>query len=312
MPLDERVKTMLDQMAALGQPPIHELSPQEARANRRETAALGLYPETPANAEDRRIPGPAGEVGVRVYRPEAAEMLPIVVFLHGGGWVIGDIESHDAVCHQLATRVPAVVVSVDYRLAPEHRYPAALEDCYAATLWAHRHAGELGADAHRMAVAGDSAGGNLSALVALRCRDEGGPRLAFQLLVYPATDLTCSFPSHVENGQGYLLTSDAMAWFLDHYIDERERTSPGASPHFVEDLSGLPPALVITAEFDPLRDEGEAYAERLRAAGVPATSTRYPGMIHAFFHMDAVLPQAGRAIDEAATALRAALHPTGS
>lgn len=312
MPLDERVRAMLDQMAALGQPPIHELRPEEARANRQATAALGTYPAEPAATEDRRVPGPAGEIPVRIYRPASDETLPIVVFLHGGGWVIGDIESHDAVCQQLATRVPAIVVSVDYRLAPEHRYPAALEDCMAATRWVDEHAQGLGGDRHRMAVAGDSAGGNLSALVALRSRDEGGPRLAFQLLVYPATDLTCSFPSHAENAQGYLLTSDAIAWFLDHYIDEGDRKRPDASPHFAEDVSGLPPALVITAEFDPLRDEGEAYAERLRAAGVPATATRYPGMIHAFFNMDAILPQAGQAIDEAATALRAALHPTGS
>lgn len=312
MPLDPQVKALLDQMAAMGEPPIEEQTPEEARAAMGRLAALGRVPERPAPGEDRTIPGPAGPVPVRIYRPESDEPLPVLVYFHGGGWVIGDIGTHDTTCQQLAVRIPAVVVSVEYRLAPEHPYPAAVEDCLAATRWVRDHAGELEADGHRVAVGGDSAGGNLAAVVSLRCRDAGDPPLAFQLLVYPATDLTRSFPSHRENGDGYLLTAASIGWFLDHYIPEDRRKEPDASPYFADSLHGLPPALVITAEFDPLRDEGEAYAARLRESGVPATASRYEGMIHAFFGMDGALPQAGDALDEAATALRGALHPAGS
>ncbi len=312
MPLDPQVKALLDQMAALEQPPFEEQTPQEARAAMAGLASLGRMPDRPAPTEDRTIPGPAGDIPVRIYKPEADSPLPVLVYFHGGGFVIGDIATHDTTCQQLAVRIPAVVVSVDYRLAPEHPYPAAVEDCLAATRWARDHAGEFGADGHRVAVGGDSAGGNLAAVVSLRCRDAGDPALAFQLLVYPATDMSCSFPSHAENGEGYLLTAPAIRWFLDHYIAEERRDEPDASPLRADSLYGVPPALVITAEFDPLRDEGEAYASRLREAGVPAQASRYDGMIHAFFGMDGVLPQAGDALDEAATALRGALHPAGS
>jgi acetyl esterase len=311
VPLDPQVKALLDQMASMGQPPVSEQTPEQGRAAMSALGALGKYPEPKAATEDRTVPGPAGEIPVRIYRPQSPEPLPALVYFHGGGWVIGDIETHDSVCQQLAALTPAVVVSVDYRLAPEHPYPAPLEDCLAATRWVHDHAAELGADPHRMAVGGDSAGGNLAALVAVRTR-EGGPRLAFQLLVYPATDLTCSYPSHRENGEGYLLTSESIRWFLGHYIKEEDRKNADASPHYTEDFAGLPPALVITAEFDPLRDEGEAYAKLLTEAGVPATASRYDGMIHAFFQMDSLFPQSAAAIEEAATALRGALHPTGS
>ncbi len=311
MALDPQVRQILAQMAGAGRPPIHQLSPREARENATALALLGRYPEPRARTEDRRVPGPAGDIPIRVYRPAATEQLPVVVYFHGGGWVIGGIDSHDSTCQQLATAVPAVVVSVDYRMAPEDPYPAPLEDCYAATSWVAAHAEELGVDGHRLAVAGDSAGGNLAALVALKARDEEGPALAFQLLVYPATDLTCSFPSHAENAEGYLLEQDSIRWFLDHYIPEADRKSPDASPWFAEGLGGLPPALVITAEFDPLRDEGEAYAARLRDEGVPAKASRYDGMIHGFFGMDGVLDGAGRAVEEAAIALRGALHPGG-
>jgi acetyl esterase len=308
MPLDPTVKAVLDQMAAADQPPIHEQTPAEARAAMGALAAMGQYPDELASITDLSIPGPAGEIPARAYRPQSAEPLPALVYIHGGGWVIGDIESHDSICQQLSTQIPAVVVSVDYRLAPEHPYPAALQDCFAATRWVHGHGSDLGADSSRLAVAGDSAGGNLAALVCVKARDEGGPALAFQLLVYPATDLTNSYPSYEENGEGYLLTKDSMRWFVDHYISEADRKNPDASPMYVEDLSGLPPALVITAEFDPLRDEGEAYAARLREAGVPAIATRYDGMIHAFFGMDRLLPQAVEAVNQAAGALREALH----
>lgn len=309
MPLDPQLREMLDQVAAAGRPPMHELPVPEARAAAGFLASLGSYPDPRAVTEDRLVPGPAGDIPVRVYRPDATEELPVLVYFHGGGWVIGGIDSHDSVCQQLATRIPAVVVSVDYRMAPEHGYPAPLEDCYAATRWVAENAGDLGVDGHRLAVAGDSAGANMAALVSLRARDRGAPGIGFQLLVYPATDLTCSFPSHQENGEGYLLDRHSIRWFLDHYIPEPDRKSPEASPWFADSLAGLPPALVITAEFDPLRDEGEAYAARLRQDGVPAKALRYDGMVHGFFGMDGLLPTAGRAMDEAAIALRGALHP---
>jgi acetyl esterase len=306
MPLDPQVQALLDQMAAQGLPPMSQLAPQEARAAMANLAALGRYPDERAETEDRTIPGLGGDIPLRIYRPKSDQPLPILVYFHGGGWVIGNIETHDATCQQLATLVPAVVVSVDYRLAPEHPYPAAVEDCVAATAWAHEHASELGADASRLAVAGDSAGGNLAAVVSLKARDAGGPPISFQLLIYPATDLTRSSASHVENGEGYLLTTDSMDWFLGHYVPEADRKSPDASPLFADTLAGLPPALVITAEFDPLRDEGEAYAERLRESGVEAKASRYDGMIHAFYGMDLLLPQATRALEESAAALRQA------
>jgi acetyl esterase len=312
MPLDPQVSTLLDQMEAQAGPSINQMTPEDARTMMRTLGTLAKYPDERAPAHDRRIPGPAGEIPIRVYTPAASEPLPVVVFFHGGGWVIGDIETHDATCQQIATSVPAVFVSVDYRLAPEHRFPAALEDCLAATRWVGAHAGELGADGAHLAVAGDSAGGNLAALVALQARNQGGPPIVFQLLVYPATDLTCSFPSHVENGEGYLLTSESIRWFLDHYISEPERKGSDASPHFADDLSRLPPALIITAEFDPLRDEGEAYAARLKEAGVPVTLTRYDGMIHGFFGMELVVDGAARAVQQAAGALRQALYASPS
>ena len=308
MPLDPQARTFLDQLAAVGAPPMAEATPEEARAAIAMMMALGGQPEERAATEDRTVPGPGGPVPVRIYRPKGDGPHPAVVYFHGGGFVIGSVETHDGVCHQLATRVPAVVVSVEYRLAPEDRFPAAVEDCFAAAKWVSAHAAELGADAGRLAVAGDSAGGNLSAVVSMRARDAGGPPIAFQLLVYPATDLTRSSASHTENGEGYLLTSALMEWFTAHYMgaggDLRHRD---ASPLFVEDLSELPPAVVITAEFDPLRDEGESYASRLRQAGVEARASRYDGMIHGFFGMDAVFDASRKAMDEAVAALRKGL-----
>lgn len=308
MPVDAQVQVILDQVEALERPKMADLTPAEARAQATLLAAMGNRPAQPAPTEDRHIPGPAGAIPIRVYRPTVDTPLPIVVFFHGGGFVIGDIESHDPVCQQLATSVPAVVVSVDYRLAPEHPFPAPVDDCWAATEWVAAHAAELGGDAHRLAVAGDSAGGNLAAVVAIRARDAGGPAVAFQLLVYPATDLTRSYPSHVENGEGYLLTTESMDWFMGHYLpDASDAQHPDASPLFTADLAGLPPALVITAELDPLRDEGEAYGEAMAKAGGDVRVSRYDGMIHGFFGMDALLDGATRAIQEAVAALQVAL-----
>ena len=308
MPLDPQVKQLLDQMEAAGRPPMSEQTPEEARLGMKMLVNFFGTPEKPAATEDRRIPGQAGEIPVRIYRPDEKGPHPVVVFFHGGGFVIGDIDTHDLICHNFASRVPCVVVSVDYRLAPEHPFPAGVEDACAATQWVAEHAAELGGDPARLAVAGDSAGGNISAIVARRARDAGGPPLRFQLLIYPATDLSRSMPSHTENGEGYLLTTESINWFMNHYIPEgNDLRQPDLSPLFCADLAGLPPALVITAEFDPLRDEGEAYAAKLREAGVDATASRYDGMIHAFFGMDALFDGSKKATDEAVRALQDAL-----
>jgi len=307
MPIDPQVRGLLDQLEARGRTPLRELTPDESRQNFLAMSALATRPEPAAPTDDRVVPGPGGDVPVRIYRPDAAGTLPVVVFAHGGGWVIGDLQSHDGLCQHLAVGTPAVVVAVDYRRAPEHRFPAALDDVEAVVRWVADHAGELGADAGRLAVAGDSAGGNLAAAAARRARDAGGPAIAFQLLLYPVTDLTRSQPSYGENGDGYLLTAEDMRWFIDSYLGGADPTDPDASPLAAGDLAGLPPALVVTAEFDPLRDEGEAYATRLAAAGVDARTSRFDGMIHGFVSLDALLDGGRRGIAEAVAALRAAL-----
>lgn len=306
MTLNPQAKVLLDQMAAMGMPPIHEQEPEAVReANRLPPAVPGA---TMAHVEDRSIPGPEGEIPVRIYRPTEASDHSLLVWYHGGGWVIGDLEGADVTCRELAARSGSVVVSVDYRLAPEHRYPAAHEDCYAATVWAAGNAAELGADAGKLAVGGDSAGGNLAAVVSLRARDERGPTIRFQLLVYPVTDHNYETASYNDNAEGYLLTRDGMEWFWNHYLGpDGDGSHPHASPLRADDLSGLPPAHVITAEYDPLRDEGEAYAERLRGAGVAVTQTRYAGQIHAFYGMHGVLDDATNAAQESAEKLKAAL-----
>ncbi len=308
MPVDPQAQVFLDGLAQAGARRMAETSPEEMRTGYSLLAALGLPATEPPSTEDRLIPGPAGDIPVRLYRPQAEGPHPVVVFFHGGGFVIGGIDTHDPLCQQISSRVPAVVVSVEYRLAPEHPFPAAVEDCWAATQWVAAHASELGADPARLAVAGDSAGGNLAAVVAIRARDAGGPALAFQLLIYPTTDATGSHPSIQANGQGYFLTAETMAWFQGHYLGpDGDRRHPDASPLFIEDLAGLAPAFIVTAEYDPLRDEGEAYGRRLEEAGVPTKVRRYDGMIHAFFQLDAVIPAAVPAISDAVDALRQAL-----
>jgi acetyl esterase len=306
MPLDPGLKLVLDQLAANPGPQLHELPVAQARAFF-DQMQLPRPEVKVAEVVNRTIPGPAGEIPVRIYRPEGRAPFPALVYFHGGGWVIGSLETHDGSCRELANRAGCVVVSVDYRLAPEHRYPAAAEDCFAATKWVAAHAAELGVDAKRIAIGGDSAGGNLAAVVALMARERRGPALRFQLLVYPVTDADFSRPSYRENAEGYLLSTKAMEWFWGHYVaDAAQRAEPFASPLRAKDLAGLPPAFVLTAEFDPLRDEGDAYAERLRQAGVPTRWKRYDGAIHGFFAMG-LLAQVGRdAVDDAVAALREA------
>jgi len=307
MPLDPTLKAVLEQMSAGGAPKLHEMGPEEARSF---YASMQLpAPDVPlASVEDRSIPGPGGEIPIRIYKPEGPGPLPALLYFHGGGWVIGSIETHDASCRELAAKAGCAVVSVEYRLAPEHRYPAAAEDCYAATCWLAEQGSAVGIDPERLAAGGDSAGGNLTAVVAQMARDRGGPQLRLQLLLYPVTDTDFERPSYVENGEGYLLEAVAMKWFFDHYAPEPgQRREAYCSPLRATDLAGLPPALVITAEFDPLRDEGEAYADGLKAAGVPTTQTRYDGMTHGFFGMGAIVEGAREAVDQAAAALREAL-----
>ena len=309
MPLDPQAQTFLDQLAALNAPPINQLPPELARQEPR--ALLGLaQPEPVAEVENRTIPGPQGDIPVRIYTPEGKGPFPVLVFFHGGGWVICDLDTHDEACRSLANGTPCIVVSVDYRLAPEHKFPAAVDDCYAAAQWAARNAASLNGDSSRIAVGGDSAGGNLTAVIAQLARDRGEPSLVFQLLIYPAVNFNADTPSSREMADGYFLTRDDMIWFMNHYLNSPDdKNSPLASPALTADLSGLPPALVITAEYDPLRDEGEQYGQKLKDAGVPVTTSRYNGMIHGFVTLPG-FDQGKRARAEASAALRVAFTPT--
>lgn len=312
MPVHPQVKVMLDGLAAAGGAPLDQMSPAEARNLFKSFAGLGV-PEEVARVEDRTASGPHGDVPLRVYWPAAgagddSSGTPgVLLWIHGGGFVIGDLDTADPTARVLANRAGAVVVSVDYRLAPEHTAPVAADDCMAALAWTLANATDLGCDAGRLAVGGDSAGGNLAAVVSQRACAAGEPPIAFQLLVYPVTDLTMSHRSIEENGEGYFLTKDAMTWFIGHYLGREDPKDPSISPLYASTCEGLPPALVITAELDPLRDEGEAYAERLREAGVACEAVRYDGQIHGFFSMDALLDDAKLAVDRAGAALRQAL-----
>lgn len=312
MPLDPQAAALLDAMevANAGRPKTHEQTPAEARRGYEALAAMRTSDEPIAGTEDRTVPGPAGPLAIRLYRPEGDGALPVVVFFHGGGWVVGSIETHDALCRSLASRSGCAVVSVEYRLSPEARFPEPLGDAYAATAWVAANGGELGVDPGHLAVAGDSAGGNLAAAVCLLARERGGPSIDFQLLVYPALDHRFGHQSCVDNADGYFLTMDAMRWFSGHYLGDPDRAAdPYASPLLAGDLRGLPAAHVITAEYDPLRDEGEAYAQALADADVPVTVHRYDGMVHGFVSMFGLLDQGDAGLDECAAAVREALKP---
>lgn len=305
MPLDPQAKAVMDQLAALGFPPNHTVSPEEARANgRARPRAKG--PEV-GKVEDRSIPGPESTVPVRIYTPLGSGSFPALVWFHGGGWVVGDLDSADATARNLSLGANCVVVSVDYRLAPETKFPGPAEDCYSATRWVEQNAATLTIDPGRIAVGGDSAGGNLAAAVSLMARDRGASPPTYQLLVYPVTDRNFDTGSYMTNADGYQLSRDGMIWYWEHYLqNDSDASNPYAAPMQARDLSGLPPALVITAEYDPLRDEGEAYARRLEAAGVPTVCARYNGMIHGFFGMAAVIDKGRQAVDQACSALQSA------
>ena len=309
MALDLKVRVLLDQLKAAALPKLWELGPNAARAAMR-SRLFGGKDAPIGKVEDRSIPGPAQNIPLRVYTPLDAkeERLPGLVFYHGGGFVIGDLDTHDDLCRCLANGSGCRVVSVGYRLAPEHPFPAAVEDAYASAQWVSDHAPDFGI-AGEIAVGGDSAGGNLAAVVCQLAK-ASGPAIAFQLLIYPVTQLgQAEMPSMRENAKGYFLERESMDWFTRMYCpDAAHRSDPRLSPLLAKDLTGLPPAYIVTAGFDPLRDEGKAYADKLDAAGVPVTHVNYPGMIHGFFSLRGLIPKAREAVAAAAAALKAGLE----
>jgi acetyl esterase/lipase len=314
MPLDPQAQAFLDQMAASGEPPLISQSVDDARKAILMFGHLGGEPEPVSHVENRRLSGPERAIPVRIYTPTGSGPFPALVYFHGGGWVVCDLDTHDAVCRSLTNAAGCIVVSVDYRLAPEHKFPAAVEDCYAAMQWVMHNAQLINADPKRIAVGGDSAGGNLAAVVSQMARDRREQAPVFQLLIYPVTDYYApGTPSYKQNADGYFLTLEDMIWFWNHYLKgEAEAANPYACPLRAPSLANLPPALVITAEFDPLRDEGEAYAERLVESGVAAELVRYDGMIHGFFSMAGIVDQGRKALALAANRLRSAFSKNAS
>src|SRR5215468_2933063 len=302
MPLDPQAKALIDAM-----PPLPDFSNVDLAGIRAAMAAAPVAEGEPvARVENRALPGPAGQIPVRVYTPKGSGPFPGLVFFHGGGFVLGNLDTHDGLCRGLANAGGCTVISVDYRLAPEHPYPAAPEDCYAAAQWVAKNGAELGVDVSRLAVGGDSAGGNLTAVTALLARDRGGPALRFQLMIYPVTNCAFDSPSYRENGEGYFLTIGMMRWFWQMYLTRPEQGAEAyASPLRAADVANLPPGLCITAGYDPLRDEGEAYAARLREAGVDVPTSRYPSMFHGFLSVGAQLDRAREALAEIGASLRA-------
>ena len=312
--LHPHARALIDLMVARQVPPTHTLSVDEARRFYRDRRMF-TQPDPPEVAEVRALTasGPHGSIPLRLYRPLGAgsgsATLPALVYFHGGGWVIGDLDTHDTLCRELANGAGCAVVAVDYRMGPEHRFPAAVDDALAAARWVHAQGAAIGIDSQRLAVGGDSAGGNLAAVVALAARDAGDLPLRFQLLIYPATDMRRTAASHERNGDGYLLTRDTITYFHDHYIDDAAHDADWrASPLLHTDLAGLPPALVLTAGFDPLRDEGIAYAQSLTQAGNRAALVSFERQIHGFITMGRVIDEANVAIELCAAQLRRALQ----
>ena len=311
MALDPQIEYVLGLIEQSPYPELHTVSAEEARQIFEATApALNVRPESIFRSEDRWIDGVEGKILIRIYTPHEpapGELLPILVFYHGGGFVIGSLDSYDNLCRAIANRTDCIVVSVDYRLAPEHKFPAAVDDALEAYQWVIDHAGELDGDAGRMAIGGDSAGGNITAVTAIGIRDEGYMAPLLQILIYPVAGGAPETPSHYEFAEGLLLTRASILWFYDQYLDRPEdATDPRFAPLLADDLSDLPPALVIVAGHDPLRDEGIAYADRLGQAGVEAELVNYEGMVHGFLSLADAVDQGKLAIDRVATALRTA------
>ena len=307
MSLHPQIQAILERVARSPLPAYHTVSAHVARRIYRDTRSV-LAPPVPPIAEARLLVFD-NSIAVRAYRPVLNETLPALMFFHGGGWTIGDLDTHDVVCRQLAIGARCAVFSVDYRLAPEHPFPAAVDDCFFATQFVFQNHQTLKVDVNRIAVAGDSAGGNLAAVVALMARDKGGPPLAYQLLIYPATDQRCEFPSFERNGQGYLLTKDGILFFRGGYLpNPKDRTDWRASPLLAASHADLPPAFVITAGYDPLVDEGEAYAERLATAGVEVAYRNFPDMVHGFVLFGGVVDTANAALAECCERLRGAFE----
>lgn len=308
MPLDAQVAWMLDTVRAASHPALESLSPEAARAQYAKLMRLlDAKPMPLARIEDSVLPGPSGDLGFRLYRPNGPERAPALLFLHGGGGVFGSVETHDSLCRLLAAKARAAVISLDYRRAPEHKFPAAVDDAFAAFRWLAASADALGIDAARIAVGGDGAGGGLAAAMCHMARDAGGAAPALQFLFYPFVDRLQKSESRRAFASGYLVTDALIDWLTELYVAPDRRGDPRASPLLAADVAGLPPALVVTAGFDPLRDEGRAYADRLRQGGIAVIDRHYPGMVHGFFNMSAVLDEAKWAIDEAATFLFGAL-----
>jgi acetyl esterase/lipase len=313
MPLDPQADALLAQMREAGVRPFEELTVPEAREAAWGYLALAGEPQPVASVDNRFIPGPTADLPVRIYTPEGGGPRGGIVFFHGSGWVIANIDICDAAVRSLANSTGCVVVSVNYQKAPEHPFPRPFDDCWAATSWVYANAAEIGIDPARVAVAGDSAGGNLAAAVCLKARDEGGPPIVFQVLVYPALDRNWDTASAHENAEGYGLQRETMRWFWNHYVpSEADADNPLVSPLRAADLSGLPPAFIATAEFDPLRDDGEMYAERLAEAGVPVLLKRYDGMIHGFYWMLGALDQARVLHEDIAGAATPVLTPVAT
>ncbi|WP_431274154.1 alpha/beta hydrolase [Variovorax ureilyticus] len=312
--LHPQAKALIDLLIEKGVPPTHTLPHTDARRYYRERRAITQpVPGEVAQVRDLSAEGPHGPIPLRYYRPlgsDAAAVLPVLVYYHGGGWTIGDLDTHDTLCRELCNLSGCAVVAVDYRMGPEHRFPAAVDDVLAATRWVRRQAAALKVDADRLAVGGDSAGGNLAAVVSIAARDAGDLPIAFQLLIYPATDQRRGHASHTTNGQGYLLTRDSITYFHDHYIDDAKHDLDWrASLLLREDLEGLPPALVLTAGYDPLRDEGLDYARALTDAGNRTAYVCFERQIHGFVTMGRILDEANSAVALCAAELRRALKP---
>ena len=309
MSLDPGAQYVIELVQASDAPRYEEVDAPTARdLYRKGRRVLQPDPQEVAEVRNLSAPGLAGPIPLRLYRPAGSastDRLPVLVYYHGGGWVIGDLDTHDGVCRHLANASGCAVVSVDYRLAPEHKFPAAVEDAWAATGWVAEQSDALGLAAGRLAVGGDSAGGNLAAVISLMARDAGAPKIAYQMLFYPGIDLSMSFPSQRELEEGYLLTKHNQRWFQEQYLrGPEDKADWRASPIVAESLQGLPPAYVLTAGYDPLRDEGEAYARKLQDAGVKVTTHRFPGQIHGFLTMGRVIPESAVALDEAGAALK--------